>query len=453
MKKYALLFLVALAVFSCSQDTKQDTVLSGKVDNLTNGLITLVGTEFEKDVILEEDGSFTTNLELPYDGYYNMIFGRFPIVLYLENGKKLNITLDLKDMANSLEFSGELATENNFIIKKRELTTVNPMVFYQQEPEDFVASIDELYEKQANALADSDIENENFLNSQEKELLYEKISFLNSYENAYTYITNKEEVHLPSDFYAPLDDMNMTDTLEFRLSDGYKQMVQGYLFKSVDEMSDAVNTNEALLYIELVNETFPKSYAKNTLLKEAVSHSLKPDKYLDKVYEVYMNSQTNPELRQEMEEKYEALSKITPGNKSPEFNYENFEGGTTSLESLKGKYVYIDVWATWCSPCLKEIPHLIELEKDYQNKNVEIVGISIDEQNDYNKWKAMLTEGEYAGTQLYSGGDAWRADFARGYNVQSIPRFILIDPEGNIYDADAYRPSDPKLRELFDEIL
>lgn len=457
MKKYALLLLVALFAFSCAQDKKQDekqdSILSGKVENLDNGLITLVGTEFEKDIILEEDGTFSSILELPYDGYYNVIFGRVPLPMYLEQGKNLSINIDLQDIGSTLTFSEDLAPENDFLTQKREIAKINPRELYEKEPDDFTASINELVDKLSIVLEDSEIANKNFLASQKKELLYQKASYLNTYENAYTYLTEKEEVNLPSNFYASLEEINMADTLEFRLSDVYKQMVQGYLFRTLEEMPSAKDTNDAIRYIELVNETFPESYAKNQLLKEAVGHSLKPDKHLDKAYELYMNSQTDPLLKQEMEDKYAVLSKITPGNKSPEFDYENFKGGTTSLESLRGKYVYIDVWATWCGPCLREIPYLIELEKDYQDKNVQIVGISIDEEKAYNKWKTMLTEEESAGIQLYSGGDAWRVDFAQGYNVRSIPRFILIDPEGNIFDADTYRPSDPKIRELFDEIL
>lgn len=457
MKKYALLLLVALFAFSCAQDKKQDekqdSILSGKVENLDNGLITLVGTEFEKDIILEEDGTFSSILELPYDGYYNVIFGRVPLPMYLEQGKNLSINIDLQDIGSTLTFSEDLAPENDFLTQKREIAKINPRELYEKEPNDFTASINELVDKLSIVLEESEIANKNFLASQKKELLYQKASYLNTYENAYTYLTEKEEVNLPSNFYASLEEINMADTLEFRLSDVYKQMVQGYLFRTLEEMPSAKDTNDAIRYIELVNETFPESYAKNQLLKEAVGYSLKPDKHLDKAYELYMNSQTNPLLKQEMEDKYAVLSKITPGNKSPEFDYENFKGGTTSLESLRGKYVYIDVWATWCGPCLREIPYLIELEKDYQDKNVQIVGISIDEEKAYNKWKTMLTEEESAGIQLYSGGDAWRVDFAQGYNVRSIPRFILIDPEGNIFDADTYRPSDPKIRELFDEIL
>src|SRR5690625_7878965 len=104
-----------------------------------------------------------------------------------------------------------------------------------------------------------------------------------------------------------------------------------------------------------------------------------PDKNLCEVYELYTTYRKDPNLLEEMEEKYAILKNLTPGKKSPEFDYENYNGGKTSLESLRGKYVYIDVWATWCGPCLREIPYLKEVEKDYRNKNIEFVAISIDE--------------------------------------------------------------------------
>ena len=136
------------------------------------------------------------------------------------------------------------------------------------------------------------------------------------------------------------------------------------------------------------------------------------------------------------------------GEKSPKFvDYENYAGGATSLEDLKGKYVYIDLWATWCWPCKTEIPYLKTLEKEYHGKNIEFVSISLDRQSAYNTWKTMVKEKELSGIQLYAKEDK---TFSSGYKVADIPRFIVIDPNGNIVDADAPRPSDgDKLKNLF----
>jgi thiol-disulfide isomerase/thioredoxin len=138
------------------------------------------------------------------------------------------------------------------------------------------------------------------------------------------------------------------------------------------------------------------------------------------------------------------------GNDSPKFvDYENYAGGTTSLEDLKGKYVYIDLWATWCGPCKKEIRFLKEVEKAYHGKNIAFVSISVDKKNAYKTWKSMVAEKELSGIQLWAKEDK---TFAQAYNVTGIPRFILIDPKGKVVSADAPRPSDTKLKDLFNEL-
>ena len=71
---------------------------------------------------------------------------------------------------------------------------------------------------------------------------------------------------------------------------------------------------------------------------------------------------------------------------STTFDYVNFAGGKTKLEDLRGKYVYIDVWATWCGPCRGEIPFLAKVEEKYKGKNIAFVSISADEDKDFDKW-------------------------------------------------------------------
>ncbi|MEP1490365.1 MAG: TlpA disulfide reductase family protein [Algibacter sp.] len=137
------------------------------------------------------------------------------------------------------------------------------------------------------------------------------------------------------------------------------------------------------------------------------------------------------------------------GQESPKFNnYENHAGGTTSLDELKGKYLYIDMWATWCGPCKREIPFLKEIEKKYHGKNIAFVSISIDKKKNLSKWKTMITEKELGGIQLIADND-WKSSFVQDYKINGIPRFILIDPQGKIVSADAPRPSSDKLTDLF----
>ncbi|MFY0630607.1 MAG: TlpA family protein disulfide reductase [Flavobacteriaceae bacterium] len=152
------------------------------------------------------------------------------------------------------------------------------------------------------------------------------------------------------------------------------------------------------------------------------------------------------------EEKLFLSTVLGKGKESPKFvKYENNAGGTTSLDDLKGKYTYIDVWATWCGPCKVEIPYLKEIEKAYHGKKINFVSLSIDEPRDYDKWKSMIKDKELGGIQLLAD-KAWKSQFVQDYKINGIPRFILIDPKGNIVTADAPRPSNDKLKELLNSL-
>jgi thiol-disulfide isomerase/thioredoxin len=137
---------------------------------------------------------------------------------------------------------------------------------------------------------------------------------------------------------------------------------------------------------------------------------------------------------------------------SPSFDYLNYAGGQTKLEDFKGKFVYIDVWATWCGPCRQEIPFLKKVEEKYHGKNIVFVSISIDKQKDQEKWRTMVKEKELGGVQVFADND-WNSKFVQDYKITGIPRFILIDPKGNIVKADATRPSSEDLVKELDVLL
>lgn len=143
--------------------------------------------------------------------------------------------------------------------------------------------------------------------------------------------------------------------------------------------------------------------------------------------------------------------KNAPGTPSPGFSgFKNYAGGTTSSEDFKGKFVFIDLWATWCKGCKEEFPFLDEIEKKYSNKNIEFISISLDKPSDYEKWRNMVNKMGLNGIQLIAD-NALDSDFIKYYKVMALPRYILINPEGNIVSAAAPAPSNKELIDLFNE--
>lgn len=138
---------------------------------------------------------------------------------------------------------------------------------------------------------------------------------------------------------------------------------------------------------------------------------------------------------------------LKAGDKSPSFKYWDIDSVEVSLDDLKGKYVYIDVWATWCGPCKGELPHLKELEKKMHGKNIVFVSISCDK--DKEAWKKMVKEKELGGVQLHNGGDR---EFMTAFAITGIPRFILLDKEGKIVNPKMTRPSNPETEKTLKEL-
>lgn len=149
----------------------------------------------------------------------------------------------------------------------------------------------------------------------------------------------------------------------------------------------------------------------------------------------------------------EKLSKDNKeGQAAPDFKCPDINGKMVSLSDFKGKVVVVDVWATWCGPCKKEIPHFKKLEKAYHgNSDVVFISVSIDEEKDKQKWADFVKKEELAGIQLFAGG--WKSDIVKAYEIKGIPRFIAVGKNGTLVSSAAPRPSTPDLKTLIDKLL
>ena len=117
----------------------------------------------------------------------------------------------------------------------------------------------------------------------------------------------------------------------------------------------------------------------------------------------------------------------TGGTPAPAFTLQDLDGKNVSLAGLRGKVVVLDFWATWCPPCVKEIPHFVELHEQYKDKGVEIVGISLDDAG-ISVVKAFVQKYQIKYPILMTDG---RVDKAFG-GISGIPTTFVIDSAGNI---------------------
>ena len=138
---------------------------------------------------------------------------------------------------------------------------------------------------------------------------------------------------------------------------------------------------------------------------------------------------------------------VNVGDK-PALEFTSLQGTQVSLSSLKGKIVVVDFWATWCGPCMREAPHMVQVNEKYSGQGMQIVGISLD-----NDPKAALRVAQQIGLnwpQACDGG-GWGSAFARDWGVHSIPHTFIVGPDGTVLWAGHPAGLDEPLAEAFRE--
>ena len=130
-----------------------------------------------------------------------------------------------------------------------------------------------------------------------------------------------------------------------------------------------------------------------------------------------------------------AMESVAIGKDFVDFTMKNAKGEYVSLSDYagKGKYVFIDFWASWCGPCIQEMPNVVKAYEKYKNKDFEIVGVSLDQ--DEASWLKGIEELNMTWPQM-SDLKLWKSEAVGLYAIRSIPHTVLLDKEGKIIAKD-----------------
>ena len=276
------------------------------------------------------------------------------------------------------------------------------------------------------------------------------MTYLRSYPEFHSYLMGREET-LPDDFFEEIAGVDFDNAKEYEQIDTYRDLVQTKILRILPDPQNPTKEHIEKLINEL--KKYKSSNIRTDIGKDLFGLIVPGYEGNQMIFDFINQYTDDEEIKKMAKEMYDISLKLVPGAVSPTFtDYENIKGGKTSLSDFKGKYVYIDVWATWCGPCRMEIPHLKKLEQKFHGKNIEFVSISIDDLENAQKWRDFVKEDQLTGVQLMADND-WKSEFIKNYGIKSIPRFILIDKEGKIINYDAPRPSQPETEILLNSLL
>ena len=383
------------------------------------------------------DGKATVQLDGMDALYANVYYGEKFKVVYLQKGDEMNISFDAHDIDNTFTVKGGNEKAVDYL-NKIQLTAL-PNEAYAQPWNEFKAAVDKKMASMKRLLkARKFAANDKFLKMEEGRITYFYANMMLMYPVSHTYLTQDTTMVLGKEYYDAIrqyvkEDEDLADIDEYRnfmietahIFDEAGKDIRQYYPKVLAEMSYIGENIQSDKVRESLIHFLAFTYVEGNGVENITD--------LQNLYYTYV---TSPRLNAIFKQACAKWDKAAVGRPSPMFKGVDVNGKEMTLRDFRGKYVYIDMWATWCGPCQKELPFLKKLEEKYKGRNIAFVGLSIDQ--DKAKWADRVKSGALSGTQLYIGkGTKFQSD----YRISGIPRFILLDPNGRIVNPDMTRPS------------
>ena len=402
-----------------------------------------------------DDGTFTydTSLEKPADVEIYVgeagIFGA-----HLEKGKTLEMTITKKGNEMEATFKGPNAEISRFVNLSSK--AFDSMKYSSMDPAsarpnaEYRALLEENYAKVKDALKK--------IKNKEQRQFYTLLSEGNyKWTKARLIMDDCENKKVNSktdpEMLALIKDIDVNDDINYQTNMSLTALNQS-------AKNEFGGNNEALCYelMDIVNKRVTNPKLRNVMVR-----------IIGQDYYIYGDGTGNYEeftkrfkefagndapivdgMYKQFLEVKKSKEKTAAGTPAPDITLDLPDGKQVQLKDIaKGKFTYIDVWATWCGPCKKEIPHMAKLVERFKgNDKVQFISISVDESVE--AWKKMIEADKPAWAQYNIHGKT-NQQFSADWGITGIPRFIMIDKNGNIFAADATRPSNEETAKTIEE--
>ncbi len=461
MNKLLLFFIAVAGLFACTAPTAHHLVqFSGVIENPPGETPEL---DFFRDYInndrliieltLDEKGSFTTSFEVPGPVLATLTIGRSRVSVYLQPGFDLHLRGDAANLHQTLQFSGEGSDENNFLLAYNKDVGAHLTSSLLQEKaktldakayKQFIDSITGVKLDYLNLHLGERIKDDTFKTFFETQVKYEKYQHLLDYPSLHQRLNGLEDKPLLPDSYYGFLGEAMTYHGQAFTNLTYVNFLLSYLdhkrdgyVDRVDEMSrHQLNYMLAGKYLQ----DKPRYYIQAlSVSREMHSGSMETAMEL---YKDYMQHSAVEAYKESLSGALDAIRSLEAGNPAPGFVIEDINGDMLSLNDFRGKVVYMKFWASWCGPCMRQVPPAAALKERLEGAD-DLVFMYVSIDRDERAWRNAVEQHGITGVHMRTPGRE------RGvpalYNVRWIPTFYLIGKDGMILDHRPPYPDNPEI--------
>lgn len=480
MKKILLFTLITLLIFSCKNhdpfsDVKWDeeTVLKFDVKNVSDTTLINVShlniipcySNLMQQVIISEDGTYYLSFKCSPFNQIEMLFRNSMIPLFAVPGDTLTVNLDFdfnNDVYSSVSYAGIRENINTYYLNKTRhfnyfdiripaSNFISPSFNIYEGSE----KIDSMYNEELKYLSAYSDKNKLpgwFIKMERKNIFYGNASFKMgaiTYRNYF----HGESTGRDDRYFQFLNSIPIQNT-RARNSINYYIFLRSYYFLNNELLNEALDLDGnakgfqrafPLFMAEIDDVTnqlegtvrewyFAYRFSEFYLSAETQEQSDRIDSLLATISSVLSDSwlyNTVKNTKRQDNKNNEPLVLLNAGETAPDFYLSDIEGNFHSIKEFEGKLVFINFWASWCAPCIKEIPGKNSMIKMFEGKEVEFLNISLDK--NWDDWLNAINEHQLLGTHLMCKGN-WEEILRGKYYISGIPHYVLIDSEGRIIE-------------------